>query len=235
MVDGTAPTVAFVAGLASFLAPCILPIMPAYVSFISGGVEAPFGRRMLRTSLFVAGFAAAFIALGLLIGAVGQTPLFQESETWVRRIGGALIIFFGLVMTGLVQIPWLTRDWRYHGQADLPKHQFAGAFALGIAFAVGWSPCVGPILASILLYAGTQGSLWNAGFLLALYALGLAIPFLILGALADRGADLVKRFRSVSRGIEVVGGAILIILGIFVFTGSTARLTSLLLPGGSNA
>jgi cytochrome c-type biogenesis protein len=94
---------------------------------------------------------------------------------------------------------------------------------------------VGPVLASILIYAGSQASIATAAFLLALYALGLAIPFLVLGALADRGANLVRRFRPVSRGIEVVGGAILIILGVFVFTGTTARLTSLLLPGGSNA
>jgi cytochrome c-type biogenesis protein len=223
-----------VAGLGSFLAPCILPVLPAYVSFISGGPDAPMSKRMLRTSSFVVGFGVAFIALGLLIGAVGQTPLFQSSETWVARIGGALIIFFGLVMTGLIRLPWLDRDVRYHGDANLGKTHLWGAFLLGIAFAVGWSPCVGPVLASILIYAGTTGSIGYAGFLLGLYALGLAIPFLVLGALADRGTKLIQKFRPVSRVIEIVGGVILIILGVFVFTDSTARLTSLLFPGGSN-
>jgi cytochrome c-type biogenesis protein len=208
-------------------------VLPGYVSFISGGTSVGFTQRAARTALFVAGFGIAFVALGLLVGVAGTSMVAHTYEVWIRRIGGALIITFGLVMTGLLRMDFLERDVRYHGQSPLERGgPFVGAFTLGFAFAIGWSPCVGPILASILILAGTSGGLGHAAFLLVIYSAGLAIPFLLLGLSADRGAALLRRFRRTARGIQIAGGVILIILGIVVFTGNIARFTSYLVPGG---
>jgi cytochrome c-type biogenesis protein len=232
MADAS-PLIAFAAGLASFFAPCVLPVLPGYLSFISGGAAAGFSQRLARTGLFVLGLGLSFVAIGLVVGAAGASETAQTYQIWIRRIGGVLIITFGLVMTGLLHVSWLERDMRYHGQAPLQRAgPYVGAFAMGGAFAVGWSPCVGPILASILILAGTGGGLAQAALLLTLYSVGLAIPFLLLGISADRGANLLRRFRKSALGIQIAGGVILIILGIIVFTGNMARLTSLVLPGG---
>lgn len=230
------PVVAFAAGLLSFFAPCIIPIVPAYVSYVTGGPRTHRLARSLRTGSFVSGFSLAFIALGLLVGAVGTSGVFQRYETWARWIGGSLIIAFGLSMTGLLRLSFLDRDVRFHRTpVELQKAPLVGAFALGTAFGIGWSPCVGPILASVLILAGTQSSTAAAGWLLGFYALGLAIPFLLVGFAADSAVKVLRRFARASHVFEVAGGALLVLLGIFVFTGATARLTSLLLPGGSNA
>jgi len=225
------PLLAFGAGLLSFFAPCILPVVPAYVAYVTGGPQAARLPRFLRTAAFVLGFSLAFVALGLLVGAVGSSGVFQQYEVVARRVGGALIILFGLVMTGLLRLAFLDRDLRYHGTPTaLKRAPLFGAFFLGAAFGVGWSPCVGPILASILILAGVQASTAAAAFLLLAYAVGLALPFLLVGLAADRGAALLRRFGRATQVIEIVGGVLLIVLGIFVFTGSTARFTSYL-PG----
>lgn len=218
--------VAFVAGLASFLAPCVLPVLPGYLAFVTGGASASRSRHALRTALFVLGFGAMFVAMGLLIGAVAESTAAQAAETWVERVGGALIILFGLVMLDLIRFDVLDREHGYTGKAPLRLGRDVGALALGAAFAVGWTPCVGPILASILVLAGVQGSAASGALLLATYALGLGIPFLVLGVAAEEGTQLLERFERVSVWIERVGGVILIAVGIAVFTGSMTRLTS---------
>jgi cytochrome c-type biogenesis protein len=176
----------------------------------------------------VSGFGLAFVLLGLVVGAAGQSMLFRDAEDVLQRAGGALIIVFGLAMLGLLRVPLLDRDVRFHGAAPKAAGPMLGAFALGAAFGVGWTPCVGPILAGILLLAGVSGSAGSGALLLGAYAAGLAIPFLALGLFADRGAAFLRRFGGASRSVEVVGGVLLIALGIAVFTGATARLQSLL-------
>jgi cytochrome c-type biogenesis protein len=226
MADLT-PLVAVGAGLLSFFSPCVLPVVPGYLAFVTGSGGTSL-RRALLTVAFVLGFGVAFVLVGLAVGAVGQLALFQSAEVAFRRIGGALIIAFGLAMTGLLHLPFMDRDFRYHGTAPKSAGPVAGAAFLGMAFGVGWSPCVGPILASVLILAGMQGSITSAAFLLGLYALGLAVPFLIVGLTAERGAAVLRRFSRVTRGVEIAGGVILIVIGIFVFTGALSRFLSYL-------
>lgn len=227
--DPATALVALGAGVASFFAPCILPVVPGYLAFITGGDRATRGRRLLLTGAFVAGFAVLFVVMGLLVGTVGTTPWFRAADEWVERIGGTLIIAFGLYMTGLLKIPLLDREVSFRGRLPADMGAVSGAFGLGAAFGVGWSPCVGPVLASILVVAGVQGGALQGGLLLGIYALGMAVPFLVVGVTADRGAAFLKRHRRAARWAEVAGGILLVVLGIFVFTGSIARVTSYLI------
>ncbi|MCA1812469.1 MAG: cytochrome c biogenesis protein CcdA [Halobacteriales archaeon] len=220
--------IAFGAGLLSFLSPCVVPIVPGYLAFVTGGEHVARGARMTRTLAFVLGFGVAFVVLGLVIGAAGTSGLVGMGTRWAERLGGAFIIAFGLVMLGLVKLPFLDRDVRWHGAAPARAGPVGGALLLGTAFGVGWSPCMGPILASILLLAGLQGSIAASGTLLGAYALGLAVPFILIGFGAERVTPALKRFARVSHVVELVGGVLLIAIGIAVFTGATARLTSLL-------
>jgi len=237
---------AFAAGLLSFFTPCVLPVVPGFLAFVaarksraeadaaapSGGDAPAFqpptrARRLALTAVFVLGFGVAFAAIGWLVGTVGQAASFQGAQVWLRRIGGALIIAFGFAMLGLWRLPWMDRDLRVHSVSDRAG-PVAGAFLLGAAFGVGWTPCVGPILASILLTAGVSGSGASAAFLLAFFALGLAVPFLAFGVAADAGAGFVRRHHRATVAVEVVGGLFLVALGIMVFTGAANRLLTYL-------
>ncbi len=226
MADPVTTTVAFGAGLVSFFAPCVLPVVPGYLAFVTGGMAVGRTTRIMRTVAFVLGFGIAFTILGALVGALGGTPAFQRAETWVQRIGGALIIVFGLHMTGLLRLKFLDRDVRYHGHGPKDATPLFSALALGAAFGVGWSPCVGPVLASILLLAGLDGGAAGGALLLAVYSAGLGVPFLVIGFSAERSTAVLQRFRRTTIWIERVGGGILIVLGIFVFTGSLTRVIS---------
>lgn len=228
MAEPVTPLIAFGAGLLSFFAPCVAPIVPAYVTFIAGGPTAGRSRRVLLTLAFVGGFTAAFVLLGLLFGALGSSSTLRDYQAWGQRLGGALIIAFGLAMVGLLHFPWMDRDLRFHGKVPAWLGPGGGAFALGAAFGVGWSPCVGPVLGSILVLAGVSGAAASGAVLLVVFSLGLAVPFLAVGFSADRAAALLRRFARFARGVEVVGGVFLVLLGIAVFTGATARLTSYL-------
>lgn len=221
--------VAFAAGLASFFTPCCLPVLPGYIGFVSGGGGASARRRIAVTSAFVLGFGIAFVLIGLVVGLAGSSLGFRDEEQWLRRIGGALIILFGLVLLGFVRIPLLDRDIRFRGSGLQRAGPFGGAVALGAAFGVGWSPCMGPILAGILILAGFSGSAATSVLLLAVYAAGLAVPFLVVGVFAERGTAVLRRFGRASRAIEVVGGVLLLAVGVAVFTGSLSRLQSLVI------
>jgi cytochrome c-type biogenesis protein len=219
--------VAFVAGLASFFTPCCLPILPGYIGFVSGGAQASAARRSAVTLAFVLGFGIAFVLLGLVVGLAGASVVFRDTQGWAGRAGGAIIIAFGLAMLGLLRVPFLDRDVRFHGRAPARAGPVAGALMLGAAFGVGWSPCMGPILAGILLLAGVAGSAASGGLLLGAYAAGLAVPFVAVGLSAGRSAAFLRRFGRASRAVEVVGGLLLALLGIAVFTGAASRLQSL--------
>jgi len=177
------PLAAFVAGLISFLSPCVLPLVPGYVSLISGvGVEQLkmkegdlFRKVMLNSAAFIVGFSIVFITLGAISTEVGQ--VLAQYKTLLARIAGAVIILFGLHLTGLLQIKALLADTRLH---NLKGSSSAwGAFVIGFAFAFGWTPCVGPILAVVLGFAAAQDTVWKGIFLLAIYSAGLAVPFLL--------------------------------------------------------
>jgi len=211
------------AGLLAFFSPCVLPILPGYLGFVAGGPDAIWRQRAGRTLGFTLGFLVAFAIIGFLIGAVGQTASFLDAEEWLRRLGGALIILFGLAMIGLLRFAWMDRDVRVHNVDARRFGPVFGPVALGAAFGVGWSPCVGPILASILVLAGLDGGAMRGGVLLAFFGLGLGLPMLAVGLAADRAVPILRRFSRATRIVEVVAGLFLVLLGIAVFTGAANR------------
>jgi cytochrome c-type biogenesis protein len=237
MADVDAVT-AFAAGLLAFFTPCVLPIVPGFLAFIASRgsgldpAQVSRRRRFGITACFVLGFGIAFTVIGFLLGSIGGSAGFQHAEVWLRRIGGVLIIAFGFMMLGLWRMPWMDRDVRVHSVSDR-LGPVAGAVLLGAAFGVGWTPCVGPILASILLQAGLGGSGAGGAFLLACFSLGLAVPFLAFGFVADSGAGFVRRHARATRVVEIVGGLFLVALGIMVYTGAANRLLLYLGYGGS--
>lgn len=228
-LDAVPVSVAFVAGLVSFFSPCIVPVVPGYVAFLARGTEgASRWRRAGIVLCFVLGFGVAFVVLGAAVGALGSSARLASQRRVAEMVGGALIIVFGLAMTTLLDVPFLQREARYHGAVTERFGPAVGAALLGAAFGVGWTPCVGPVLLSILLLAGTGGSVGSGAALLAVYALGLGLPFLAVGLAAERGAALMRRFSRATRVVEVAGGVLLILVGIAVFTGNVARLTSVI-------
>ncbi|GHF73837.1 cytochrome C biogenesis protein CcdA [Deinococcus ficus] len=206
---------AFLAGLVSFLSPCVLPLVPSYLGVL-GGAKAPWSRALG----FIAGFGLVFIALGATASSVGA--LLAPQKVLLGQISGALIVFFGLVMLGVVRFPWLMRDTR--ALADAGGY---GPVALGAAFAFGWSPCLGPALGSILGLAASSASLGQGVTLLAVYTLGLAVPFLLAALVWDRwNLRRLNRFAGV---FEKVGGVVLIAVGTLMLTGQFTRLAAFFL------
>jgi len=210
--------IAFVAGIVSFLSPCVLPLVPGYVSMLSGasveelkaGSDASLVSRILRNSLaFILGFSLVFVALGASATAVGTFLLARR--TVFNVVAGILIIIFGLHLTGLVKIPFLYRDARLNTGA--PRRGITGSFLLGFAFAFGWTPCIGPILTGILALAATRETLFQGMFLLAVYSAGLAIPFLLTSLGLSQFLRFYGRFRKHLQAVEVGSGVLLIAVG----------------------
>jgi cytochrome c-type biogenesis protein len=211
------PLAAFVAGLISFLSPCVLPLVPGYVSLISGaGVEqlksqdeSLWRKVMLNSAAFILGFSIVFIALGAISTEVGQ--LLARYKSLLAQVAGVVIILFGLHLTGIFKIKALYTDARLH---SLKGGSTAwGAFVIGFAFAFGWTPCVGPILAVILGLAATQDSVGKGVLLLAIYSAGLAVPFLVTSLGIGRFLKFYSRFKTHMHAVEVASGALLILLG----------------------
>jgi cytochrome c-type biogenesis protein len=217
------PIAAFVAGLVSFLSPCVLPLVPGYVSLISGaGVEELrnhesqlFRKMMLNSISFIVGFSVVFITLGAISTEVGQ--LLARYKSTLAQVAGVVIILFGLHLTGIFRINALYADKRLHNVKGGSSP--AGAFLIGFAFAFGWTPCVGPILAVILTFAAAQDSVFKGILLLAVYSLGLAVPFLVTAFALERFLKFYGRFKSFMHGVEVASGALLIALGVLLVFG----------------
>lgn len=217
------PIAAFVAGLFSFLSPCVLPLVPGYVSLISGaGVEelksqeSQLLRKVMLNSIgFILGFSIVFIALGAISTQVGQ--LMARYKSVLAQVAGVVIILFGLHLTGIFKIKALYTDARLHSIKG--SSSWGGAFLIGFAFAFGWTPCVGPILAVILGFAAVQDSVWKGILLLAVYSLGLAVPFLMTALLMGRFMKFYSGFRRHMQAVEVASGALLIVLGALLVFG----------------
>jgi len=217
------PIAAFVAGLFSFLSPCVLPLVPGYVSLISGaGVEelksqeSQLLRKVMLNSIgFILGFSIVFIALGAISTQVGQ--LMARYKSVLAQVAGVVIILFGLHLTGIFKIKALYTDARLHSIKG--GSTWGGAFLIGFAFAFGWTPCVGPILAVILGFAAVQDSVFKGILLLAVYSLGLAVPFLMTALLMGRFMKFYSGFRRHMQAVEVASGALLIILGALLVFG----------------
>ncbi|MEP6741237.1 MAG: cytochrome c biogenesis protein/redoxin [bacterium] len=223
--------IAFIAGVLSFLSPCVLPLVPGYISLMSGvsidrlkegGSSTNARRAVISNSLaFNAGLSLIFLALGTTAGLIGAAII---NNIWVRVIGGLVIIAFGLQLIGLLKISTLYKDTRFFSD-DKPRGAL-GSFTLGIAFAAGWTPCIGPILGGIIGLAATSGG-WRSGLILsAFYSAGLAVPFLLTGLGINQFLAFYGKFRKHLHKVEVVSGVVLIVVGLLVMSGQSTLLTS---------
>jgi len=224
---------AFTAGLVSFLSPCVLPLVPGYISMISGAsvdqLKSSDNEEVLRrvlghSLLFILGFSVVFISLGASATWIGQALL--SRMTILYKIAGIVIIIFGLHLTGILKIGMLYRDARFHS-AGKPATA-TGAFLIGLAFAFGWTPCIGPILAVILGMAASQETVWQGVFLLSFYSAGLAVPFLLTSLGVNRFMRFYQRFRAHLHQVEVFSGIVLIVLGAMIFSNQFTRLAGYL-------
>lgn len=229
--DATGLSVAFVAGILSFLSPCVLPLVPSYASYLTGMtheelVEGRGPRRPLLAhgGLFILGFSLVFMALGASASALGGLALRQG--VWLTRIGGVLLVSFGLHLMGFLRIPGADREWRVN-LARRPSG-YAGSLTAGVAFGAGWTPCIGPVLGGILSLAATRGGVTDGVWLLAIYSAGLAVPFFFSTLLLSRFLQVLSRFRRWLPCVTRVSGGILVLMGLLLLTGSFTVLASYL-------
>lgn len=218
------PALAFAAGFLSFLSPCVLPLVPSYLGFLSGmTLEEIGGRRygaVAHALLFVAGFAVVFILLGAGATALGASLRYHK--LMLARAGGVLIILFGLYTIGLLRIGVFDREHRV--QLDRKPVGYLGSAVVGMVFAAGWTPCIGPILGGILTLAGSSGRVSHGMVLLAAYSAGLAVPFLIAAAALDAFRNWFQRFRRWMPWVHRASGVLLIVVGLLLVTGEFTRL-----------
>ncbi len=220
---------AFVFGIISFVSPCVLPIVPGYLSFISGysfdellnsSRTDLFKKVTLNSLLFILGFSVIFVALGASATAVGQF-LVQKLEL-LSKIAGVIIIVFGLHMIGVFKIKFLNYEKKFHTDKKIGP---LGSFVAGLAFAFGWTPCIGPVLAAILTIAAQQSTIVKGIVLLSVYSLGLGIPFLITSLSINAFLAFFRKFSKYIRWVEVTGGVLLIIVGILIMTNNLTVLS----------
>jgi cytochrome c-type biogenesis protein len=247
MEENVSLLAAFGAGLLSFISPCVLPLVPGYLSYISGlsldemrgtaviagggtvAVARPVAarRQVVTASLaFILGFSLVFVALGAAASAIGQ--FLAERQEIFNRIAGAVIIVFGLHTMGVLRIEWLYQEKRV--QTSRKPGGVFGAGLVGVAFAFGWTPCIGPILAGILALAGSQETVGQGVRLLGIYSLGLGVPFLATALMIDRFFGAMGRIRRHYHTIELVSGALLIIIGMLIFTNKFTVIAKWLTP-----
>jgi cytochrome c-type biogenesis protein len=216
--------VAFAAGLLSFLSPCVLPLVPSYVGFLTGMTLPEMENRrrvaLLHALFFVAGFSLVFILLGASATALGRALNYYQ--VWLQRIGGLLIIGFGLVCLGVLKPAWLTQERRL--QLEHKPVGYLGSALVGMAFGAGWTPCIGPVLGAILGLAATSADLSRGMLLLAVYSAGLAVPFLIAAVAVEQFLDWFQRFRRYLPWVMRISGALLVLVGVLLLTGEFTRM-----------
>ena len=220
--------ISFTAGLLSFLSPCVLPLIPSYVTFVTGlsleDVQRSRKTALVHALLFVAGFSLIFLALGATATAVGRLLLVHRQ--WISRVGGVLVVLLGLYLLGAFNMRFLARERRFH-ISDKPLG-YLGTLLVGVAFGAGWSPCIGPILGGILTYTATQAELQRGLVLLGAYSLGLAIPFVIAAVAVERFIAVFQRYRSKLIWVDRIAGALLIVVGVLMLTNYMTVLTGYL-------
>ena len=223
---------AFAAGMISFLSPCVLPLVPGYVSYVSGSAAMSAPRSpatrwpaLLPSLCFVLGFSLVFVALGASATLLSRLLLSYRYET--NLIGGAIVILFGVFATGLIPMLWLQREVRYH--ANLPGGKLPGAYVLGLAFGFGWTPCIGPVLGAILTVSAASATASAGIVLLTAYALGLAIPFLLSAAFTDGLMRCMGTMRRAGRFLKIAAGSVMIAMGIAMVTGYMSSMSYWLL------
>lgn len=224
---------AFLGGVLSFISPCVLPLVPAYISYISGvsveelatGASRESSVRAgVRSAFFVLGFSLVFTVMGASATSLGQ--LYAEHRQALMQVGGIVIAIFGLHMLGIFRIKALYAEKRFHMR--FKSVGYLGAFMLGLMFAFGWTPCVGPILATILGIAANTDTVGKGTALLAVYSLGLGLPFILTGFLTSRAIGAMNRIKPHFRKIEVASGALLVLVGVLVFSGQLQRISGYL-------
>ncbi|MBH0205784.1 MAG: cytochrome c biogenesis protein CcdA [Nitrospira sp.] len=225
---------AFSAGLLSFVSPCVLPLVPSYISYITGlSVEqltdaserVKFKKAIVLNSLlFIAGFSSVFIAFGASASLLGQVLITYQDH--IRRFGGVLIVVFGLYLLGVLNLNFLKMEHRFQFRSR--PAGYLGSFLIGVAFAAGWTPCVGPVLGSILLYASTTDSLVSGVVLLTSYSLGLGLPLFLTALGVDRFLAYFKQARAYLWGVSTVSGVLLVVVGVMIYANSLTMVTSFL-------
>ena len=222
---------AFLAGLVSFLSPCVLPVVPAYLTFVSGLTmdelsdgSAAAARRtaVLHAALFILGFLLVFMTLGASATAAGQA--FNRVLPAISRVGGVLVILLGILLLDWVRLPPLARDLRLHLRTK--PSGAAGSVVVGIVFGAGWTPCIGPILATILLYASMEATITRGTLLLAVYGLGLGVPFLVAAIGFNWFLTSLEALRSWARPIQKLSGILLVVIGVLLLTGEFAAVSA---------
>ena len=230
-MDNVSVFAAFAAGVVSFLSPCVLPLVPGYISIISGisleqlqaeSENSSLMRTVVSNSIFfILGFSVIFISLGASASFLGQ--VLMERMSILYRLAGIVIIIFGLHLIGIFKIPFLYQDKRFHNVK--PRGMF-GAFVLGLAFAFGWTPCIGPILAGILTFASTKETVNEGVFLLAVYSVGLGLPFLATSLGLNKFLSFYGRFKKHLHTVEVVSGFMVVAVGVLILTDQFTRLNA---------
>ncbi|MBD3921377.1 sulfite exporter TauE/SafE family protein [Paenibacillus sp. PR3] len=225
---------AFAAGLLSFLSPCVFPLVPVYVSHLTESAiqdnRVVADRRLLfrRSISFILGFSAVFVLMGTSVGLIGR--IWAEQRQWIEQISGLLIVAFGLQMAGLlhIRLPAFLRlgagfSKRFNKGVSRGKFR---SFMIGVAFGTGWTPCVGMALSSILLLAGTADTVWHGAFLLAVYSLGMGMPFLLLSLIVTRSLGVLRRIHRFLPMLSVANGVLFIAMGLLLFTGQFQRISA---------
>ncbi len=244
--DSVSAGLAFVAGLFSFLSPCLLPLVPIYIGYLSGTTvadqSAPRLRVLAHAGAFVAGFTLVFVTLGSLaglagylatapngpLGLVGQlAAALSLAAPWLARLGGVLLVAFGLHLTGLVRLPWLYRELRIGAERVRGRGLWASGL-VGMVFAAGWTPCVGPYLMAILMLASNTATVGRGALLLAIYSLGLGLPFLIAGAALGAVSEQLRRLNRYLNVVSIAGGVLLMAMGLLLITDRLQWLNALL-------
>ncbi len=226
---------ALIAGLLSFVSPCVLPIVPPYLAWLAGlsfeelqsdTADAARSRRIVTAAIaFVLGFTTVFVALGATASVIGKTVA-QYFDT-LSIIAGIIIIIMGLHFLGVFRIALLYREARV--QVERKPAGIAGAYVMGLAFAFGWTPCVGPVLAAILFVAGTSDTIWRGAALLAVYSVGIGFPFILAGVFASRFLGVLQRFKKHMHKVEMAMGGLLVVTGVLFITGQMSRISQWLL------
>jgi cytochrome c-type biogenesis protein len=228
-------SLAFVAGVASFLSPCVLALVPAYVGYLSGraaGGDGGVNSRLttfLHGIAFVLGFSLVFIVLGAAASALGG--FLYDLRTWLARLGGLVVVVFGLHMIGIIRIPFLEYDTRLQELPD-PKFGYFSSMLMGVFFSAGWSPCVGPVLGAILTLALNGGSISKGVVMLSAYSAGLAIPFLLAALGVGWVTTILRKYGKIMRYTEIAMGTLMVIVGAMLITGAF-NLIATMFPGWS--
>ena len=231
-VSGVALAASFLAGIVSFLSPCVLPLVPGYLSYVggrsldrNGDGAAPRFTAVWFSISFVLGFSTVFITLGASATVIGRLLLAYKNEA--NLSAGVIVGLFGLTMIGLVNWPWLLRDIRFH--PEIPGGQTFSAYVLGLAFALGWTPCIGPVLGAILTTSAVTATVSQGVALLTVYSLGLGIPFLLSAVFTEQLFGRMKRLRQAGRSLQVGAGGVMVLMGVAMVSGQLSTFSYWLL------